>query len=149
MKRKTLKSVIHNFSYSFQALDYRISQYPLLIELCSLYKKHGVNTIEVDILNNTITPEVACTEEIKQLVRDYCDWLPDLCLSQSINSEILKNFYIKVTVGFESATVFKSSKNERILQVETKYEGIDNLGKSIEGSIVENEVVKKQAYESF
>jgi len=141
--------VIHNFSYSFQALDYRISQYPLLFELCSLYKNHKVNCIEVDILKNKVTPEVARTKEIKILVQDYCDWLPGLCLSQRIHSDILKKLYIKVVINFESATVYKSSKNERILRIETNYECIDDLGKIIEGNIVENEVVKKQTYENF
>jgi len=149
MKRKNLKSIIHNFAHSFQAFDFRISQYPLLIQLCWLYKKHGANWVEVDILKNSIQPDVAVNREIKQRIQDYSDWLPELCLSQNADPKIIKELKIRVTIDFDSATVFKSSRNERVLQVKTDYLCIDDLGNILEDSIVESEVVKKQNYENY
>ena len=146
MKRKNLKSIIHNFCHSFQSFDYRISQYPLLIELSSLYREQGVNSVEIDILNKTVKPEIAHRAEIIQRIQDYADWLPQLCETQDVNPGIIKTLNIVVTIPFDSATIYKSSRNERVVQIITDYCCTDDLGNTLEGSIVENEVVNKEAF---
>ena len=148
MKRKNLKSVIHNFAHSFQAVDYRISQYPLLIELCSLYKEQGITSIEVDMLTKVVKPELARKQGIIERIQDYADWLPELCRSQEVNPAIIKELCLAVTAAFDSATVYRSSRNERVVQIETIYSCRDDLGNILEGRIVENEVVKKQSFQN-
>ena len=148
MKRKNLKSVAHNFCHSFQALDYMVSQYPLLIQMCSLYKDKGISGIEVDFISGLIKPNAANTNEIKQLVNDYMDFLPKLCMSQDVDPNIIRTLRVKVDVGFDSATVYKSARDERLLQINTSFECVDDMGNIYAGSIEESEVIKKQNYEN-
>ena len=61
-----------------------------------------------------------------------------------MNPEITKALDIAVTVAFDSATVCKSSRNETVVQIITDYSCTDDLGHTLEGSIVENEVINKQ-----
>ena len=83
MNRKNLESITINFCHSFQSFDYRISQHPLLIELSSLYREQGVNSVEIDILNKTVKPETALRAEIIQRIQNYAGWLPGLSASQA------------------------------------------------------------------
>ena len=149
MKRKNLKSVVHNFAYSFQAFDYRISQYPLLKELCSLYKEYSISSVDIDFIDATIEPKEARTKAIETLVKDYIEWLPDLCISQNIEPTIIKSLKVRVTANFSSATVYKSSRNERELNIKTDYFCYDDLNKKIEGTIEINEIIKKQNFKNF
>jgi len=125
-----------------------VSQYPLLIQMCSLYKEKGVSGIEVDFISGLINPNAANTKEIKQLVKDYIDFLPKLCMSQNVDQNMIRTLRVKVDVGFDSAIVYKSAKDERLLQIKTNYECVDDMGNIYAGSIEESEVIKKQNYEN-
>jgi len=116
--------------------------------MCSLYKEKGVSGIEVDFISGLINPNAANTKEIKQLVKDYIDFLPKLCMSQNVDQNMIRTLRVKVDVGFDSAIVYKSAKDERLLQIKTNYECVDDMGNIYAGSIEESEVIKKQNYEN-
>jgi len=149
MKRKNIKSVVHNFADSFQAFDYRISQYPLLKELCTLYKEYSIFSVDIDFIDATIEPKEARTKAIETLVKDYIEWLPNLCKSQNVEISIIKSLKVRVTANFSSATVYKSSRNERELNIKTDYLCSDDLNNKIKGTIEVNEIIKKQNFENF
>ena len=116
--------------------------------MCSLYKDKGISGIEVDFISGLIKPNAANTNEIKQLVNDYIDFLPKLCMSQDVDPNIIRTLRVKVDVGFDSATVYKSARDERLLQINTSFECVDDMGNIYAGSIEESEVIKKQNYEN-
>lgn len=148
MKRKNLKSVIHNFAHSFQAFDFRISQFTVLQELCTLYKRSLISSFEVDFIKKTISPKNAQTKVLKQIVNDYLDWLPELCLSQNVDQSIIKKLKIKIEIDFQNAKAYKSSRNERVLKVLTTYCCLDDLNNELLDTFTEFEVAKKQAFEN-
>jgi hypothetical protein len=147
MKRKNLKSVVHNFAHSFQAFDFMKSQYTVLQELSVLFKKSSVSNVEIDFMKKIIQPVETQTKVMQQIMEDYIDWLPELCLSQNVDISIIKKLLVKVEIDFLNAEIYKSSRNERVLKIITTYTCVDDQNNEIKDCIEEKEVVNKQNYE--
>ena len=77
MKYKNYKSAIHNFSHSFMSIDYTKSGRLAVNVIINLYKIGKENKATFDFIKNEIKPKEAETEESKQLLKDYLNWLPE------------------------------------------------------------------------
>ncbi len=77
MKYKNYKSAIHNFTHSFISIDFMKSGHLAVNVLIDLYNFGLEPKSTFDFVNQTIQPEQAKSKEIRQLMNDYVNWLPN------------------------------------------------------------------------
>ncbi len=104
MKSKNFKSVIHNFAYSLQSIDYTRCRFSVFYELIQLNTLHGLENIEFDFIKNTISPKEAINDHTVTILEDYGTWLPKLCESQNCDFNYIETLTIKISLDFDHIT---------------------------------------------
>lgn len=103
MKYKNYKSAIHNFTHSFISIDYMKSGRLAVNVLIDLYNLGLETKTTFDFINKTIHPSQAVTNESKQLLNDYFNWLPDHFVNQNCDFTKLEKLEITIWTDYEKA----------------------------------------------
>jgi hypothetical protein len=75
---KPLKAISHNFGHSFISLMNYINDDYFLGHLLKQAKKTNCNRLEVDIINQVATPEVLLSKPIRDSIKYWTEWFPNL-----------------------------------------------------------------------
>ena len=101
MKFKNYKSAIHNFTHSFQSIDYTQSG-KLALNVLILLNRLELKPFAIfDFVNKTIQPEEAITKESRQLLDDYLAWLPTHFRNHNCDLDKLEKLVITISADFE------------------------------------------------
>ncbi len=103
MKFKNYKSAIHNFVDSFQSVDYSKSEKLAFNVLIHLHNHKINSSATFDFINRIIEPAEANTNESKQLLNDYIDWLPEHFKNHNCDLNKLEKLTITISADFDKA----------------------------------------------
>ena len=103
MKFKNYKSAIHNFVDSFQSVDYSKSGKLAFNVLIHLHNHKINSSATFDFINRIIEPAEAKTNESKQLLNDYIDWLPEHFKNHNCDLNKLEKLTITISADFDKA----------------------------------------------
>lgn len=100
---KNYKSAIHNFAHSFQSIDYTKSGKLAFNVLIHLNNRNLNPSATFDFIKKTIHPTEAISNESKQLLNDYLNWLHSHFKNHNCDLDKLEKLSITITAGFEKA----------------------------------------------
>ncbi len=103
MKFKNYKAAIHNFAHSFQSIDYTRSGKLAFNVVAHLNNRNLNPSATFDFIKKTILPTEAISNESKQLLNDYLDWLPSHFKNHNCNLDKLEKLSITITADFDKA----------------------------------------------
>jgi hypothetical protein len=103
MKFKNYKSAIHNFVDSFQSVDYSKSEKLAFNVLIHLHNHKINSSATFDFINRIIEPAEANTNESKQLLNDYIDWLPEHFKNHNCDLNKLEKLTITISADIDKA----------------------------------------------
>ncbi len=120
MKFKNYSAAIHNFAHSFQSNVYTKSGKLAFNVLVNL-NAHGIApSATFDFINRTIEPAEAFSNESKQLLNDYAEWLPEHLKNHKCDLEKLEKLTIIISADFENAFSPPNMNYCKQICVETK-----------------------------
>jgi len=96
MKYKNYKSAIHNFTHSFMSINYMKNGRLALNVLIDINNKGIENKATFDFESKTIKPKEAESEESRQLLNDYLNWLSEHFENHGYDLKKLKKLEITI-----------------------------------------------------
>lgn len=108
-KYKTLKSVAHNFGYSFVSLmNYGQNDYALgNIQKQMLLTK--LNKLKIDVLNKTSEPTELLTKDIQDSIDNYLKWFPKLVEQSKSDLKFIKEAELTIEFDLEKSRTSPSA----------------------------------------
>ena len=103
MKFKNYKAAIHNFAHSFQSIDYTKSGKLAFNVIAHLHACDLTPSASFDFIKKTILPTEAITNQSKQLLNDYLDWLPSHFKNHNCDLDKLEKLTITISADFDKA----------------------------------------------
>jgi hypothetical protein len=103
MKYKNYKSAIHNFSHSFQSIDFTNSGRLAINVLIELHNLELETTVIFDFILKKIEPRGVDKEKNRKLLFDYLDWLPEHFQNHKCDIDKLERLEIKLSTDFSKA----------------------------------------------
>jgi len=117
---KIFKSVAHNLAHHFSStLSYWKSDYTIN-HLGNASKKFKINLISIDILNNTIEPEILNQGVIKEFLPQYQIFLNNLLKTHSLEDIELESIIIQYDFSPSRKTMFDLPTYDSISTIITK-----------------------------
>ncbi|HEY3249875.1 MAG TPA: hypothetical protein VGK25_02045, partial [Ignavibacteria bacterium] len=96
MKYKNLKSVAHNLGHAFLSLMNYSGSNHVIEHLFQKAKESGVNSIQIDFLNEIIEPPEFRIPDVINSLRNYRAYFPRDLESQKCSLEHIKEVKIKI-----------------------------------------------------
>ncbi|MBP8849706.1 MAG: hypothetical protein KBG80_04035 [Breznakibacter sp.] len=142
MRFKNYKSAIHNFSHSFQSVDFTQSGKLAFNVLIHLNNLKLIPSAIFDFVNKTIEPEEAISIESRQLLDDYLEWLPIHFANHNCDLDKLEKLTLVVSADFDNAFYPQGMDNaKQICTKSTTYWKAENRNEdTIEISL--NEIIE-------
>ena len=105
MKYKNYSSAIHNFTHSFMSIDYTKSGRLAINFLISKYNNECENQVIFSFVDNSIKPTNFDSIEMKELMTDYLNWLPQHFNNHNCDISQLEKLEITLKADFRNATI--------------------------------------------
>lgn len=118
MKFKNYKAAIHNFAHSFQSVDYTKSGKLAFNVVAHLHNRNIASSATFDFINKTIEPAEAISNESRQLLNDYLDWLPTHFKNHNCDINKLEKLTVAISADFDKA--FTPPKMDYCKQISIK-----------------------------
>lgn len=144
MKYKNYKSAIHNFAHSFISIDNMKSGRLTVNVLIDLYNLGLESRTTFDFINKTIKPNQAESNESRQLLNDYSNWLPEHFANHNCDKTKLERLEVTIWTDFKNTLPHKRNRRDRIFIVSalTKWRADGRNEEIIE--ISQSEVIPKK-----
>jgi hypothetical protein len=100
VKVKMLKSIAHDLVHSF--LSYMNDKFLTVVQLSAT----DGDKIEIDLLNEKITPDKFDTEETKESIKEYKKWLLEALANYEISKELIHSCNLTITIKFNKLSTY-------------------------------------------
>lgn len=120
MRFKNYYSAIHNFAHSFQSINYAKSG-RLAFNVLVLLNNSGVDPlVTFDFMLKTIEPTCAVSNESRQLLNDYLEWLPEHFKNHNCDLSGIEILKISISANFEKAFTPYGMHDCKEIRINTK-----------------------------
>lgn len=147
MKYKNYKSTIHNFTHSFISVDYMKSGKLAVNVLIDLHNLGLEVKATFDFINKTIIPDEANSEQSRQLMDDYLDWLPEHFKNHNSDLSKVEKLEITLWTDFNNTLPYERNQKDRVFKVSALAKWKSEGGKDEKTEITQSQVIPKELVE--
>ncbi len=132
-----LKSIAHNTAHSYLSLMNYIDGDYTVERIFKIAKRSEQTSIEIDILNKTIEPQVFSTPQIKVSLDYLIDTFVSLLSSEEIPLDYIQSAKIKINFDLQETKQSRDVPGLEFPKYKCVSEIIDRNGKSYSKEVVE------------
>jgi len=113
MKYKNIKSVLHNFGYSFFSLMNYVDDEYIVDIVAKLIRDIDCHELKIHFPDGGLVPQIDCPEKLKKSIGYWSDGLPGHAQSQNVDIGKISDITLVVRLTHSGIQYFAEAKDDR------------------------------------